>query len=485
MKIPTYNNINDIIITGLPFLVSTFIIIFDLFTYQFAIISIVILFISSFIILAKSINEGIFYKKICKLSLILGFTMYYSLPAFYQIILYLLQLDNYLHEFNIEIIIWGIFYLSLYFLLLLICLFLFKKNNSAKSHETRDNKLINEIKIMIFSLIGITIGLIPIIYFTPNIEVGLEEILGSRAVSKPWLQISRFGNAQSGVIVLTSSVMVGSLILLWAITQEKRITIILRILIGFIALLTTGIIYMDQGTRSVFLMVIIPFMSRKILMTWKKNKYHAMFISIVIITILTLALQFQLLYRYQYTRYEIKNYIFKDLLTLGKTSDFFQETLFSISIVPNIHDYFKENIIIEFLLSPIPRFIWESKPASEMIWYYTFYRTGINIDLQGGNILPGIVGQFYMNWGCIGIVIIALLLAYVATRIDNNISIKIIEGNSYKYYLYSSIAVWLFISYRLLSPGFLYPIICVAVIIFASGRQKDRKTLIKRWRTVC
>ena len=165
--------------------------------------------------------------------------------------------------------------------------------------------------------------------------------------------------------------------------------------------------------------------------------------------------------------------IYENILTLGGSIDFFKETVLSILAVPQYHDYFHESVILQFLVAPIPRFLWLEKPASEMIWFYTLFRWKVDIFATGGNILPGIVGQFYMSWGWWGIILIGFFLGYVTGKIDLIFFGKNNTNNIYFRALGILFLVWVFISFRLISPGLLYPIIIFGISVIMS-RYKSR-----------
>jgi hypothetical protein len=197
---------------------------------------------------------------------------------------------------------------------------------------------------------------------------------------------------------------------------------------------------------------------------------------IFIATIVGIALlQFQLLYRTSVSRATIFEMLFEDWFVLSGTIDFFKETLWAVMLVPAYHDYFRESTIVQFIISPIPRFIWPDKPASQLVWFYTMFRWNIDIYNQSGNLLPGVVGQFYMSWGWFGPIMIGSALGWLTKSIDSILYRIEIYDDPYAYSVGIMCAVWVFISYRLVSPAFFYPVFFGAAIVFLSRRIRGRR----------
>jgi hypothetical protein len=153
---------------------------------------------------------------------------------------------------------------------------------------------------------------------------------------------------------------------------------------------------------------------------------------------------------------------------MGGTSDFFSESVFAFSIVPAVHDFFHESALLQFVVAPIPRFLWPNKPLSELIWYYSMHRGGTDIYVTGGNIFPGIIGFYYMSWGWLGIVFISLLSGFVSAKTDLFFSKINMKKDIFRAGIGIMLVVWIFLSFRNLSPGFLYPVIFAFLILKVS-----------------
>jgi hypothetical protein len=182
-------------------------------------------------------------------------------------------------------------------------------------------------------------------------------------------------------------------------------------------------------------------------------------------------LQFQMLYRSVHTRSEMAVELLWGWNNLRSTIDFHRETVFAADLVPGQHDYFREPILLDFVVAPIPRGLWPSKPKPQMIQYYGQQRWNVNIYESSGNVLPGIIGQFYMNWGWAGVLLIGLGIGFLAAAVDKLATAYVGAGSRYGIAVAAMGAVWLFLSFRHLSPGFLYPLALASLVVHLSVRR--------------
>lgn len=431
-----------------------------------------LLFACSVGLVIRRLRKGLTLDRIANIAFVAGFVFWYSYPALVSFFLPNYRLNYDIYQFiNDETIVWALINLSLFLLSGVVVSTLFPLSNSIYPTDVFVESRTNPVSIIKLALGGSLFGMTPFILSENSFSEILYAISQSRALDKPWLQTENLGNAISPITLVTSSVMVASASLLWIVIQDKRVSKGIRVPIGFIALFVTTIIYFDQGTRSITALIIIPPIIVNFITLWRYSRPRAVVMFLLMSVIGTLLLQFQVLYRSSYTRSVILESISENWMTLRGTIDFFQETLFAVRLVPTFHDYFREIPLLDFLVSPIPRIVWPTKPVSDVVWFFTLSRSNIDIYTQGGNVLPGIVGQYYMSWGWAGPVMIGAFLGWLTSRLGIVLSRINIESNIYFSALGVMSVVWIFISYRLLSPGFLYPVIFAAMIIFASGNS--------------
>jgi oligosaccharide repeat unit polymerase len=88
--------------------------------------------------------------------------------------------------------------------------------------------------------------------------------------------------------------------------------------------------------------------------------------------------------------------------------------LFAEHLVPGQHGYFKELAEPYFIIHWIPRQVWPNKPIMESWTYYN------EAYVEGGafNVTPSVIGQFHLNWGLPGVIVIGLWLGFLTMFAD-------------------------------------------------------------------
>jgi oligosaccharide repeat unit polymerase len=92
----------------------------------------------------------------------------------------------------------------------------------------------------------------------------------------------------------------------------------------------------------------------------------------------------------------------------------FQAVLVATWLVPREHDYFFEPIEPYFAIHLIPRRIWPDKPIPDS---WSFYNQSYTVG-RGFNVTPSAIGQFHLNYGVAGVVLIGIWLGLMTNTID-------------------------------------------------------------------
>lgn len=124
-----------------------------------------------------------------------------------------------------------------------------------------------------------------------------------------------------------------------------------------------------------------------------------------------------------------------------------------IDLVPSVHDYLHGQSYYRILFTPIPRIIWPEKlPNTQVI-----VASWLNPDMIGLTIPPGIIGDTYINFGYLGIVIMMIFGMFFGI-LDS-------KYNSLTLFLWSSSSMWIF---HLVRGGFTNPLIIFSLILLLS-----------------
>ena len=135
----------------------------------------------------------------------------------------------------------------------------------------------------------------------------------------------------------------------------------------------------------------------------------------------------------------------------------FTPQLFAQFLVPRHHDYFMEPATPYFFTHFILRRFWPNKPNMAFWEYYDYawMRGGV------GNVTPSITGQYYMNWGVIGVVFIGTWMGFLARTADRLLSVLDMERQTAMACLVGMFYAFLMAAFRFYAPFYF------AYVVFA------------------
>jgi hypothetical protein len=93
----------------------------------------------------------------------------------------------------------------------------------------------------------------------------------------------------------------------------------------------------------------------------------------------------------------------------------FDSLLSALYLVPAFHPYFYELAEPYFVTHWVPRVLWSGKPNMES---WVFYNKVMTRRSMTTNVTPSIIGQYYMNWGCFGVVFAGLWIGMLTRWVD-------------------------------------------------------------------
>jgi len=150
-------------------------------------------------------------------------------------------------------------------------------------------------------------------------------------------------------------------------------------------------------------------------------------------------------------------------LTKNQGNTMFSEGLLAWNTIPDKKDFFKDNIfgmqipcagmiralpeqLYWFVIGPIPRALWTSKPIDPLWeWYNQAYTGGVN-GTVGTTISHGLVGSWYFNYGAFGAIEGALLVGWLMGIAER--SLQHSDGRPMGILMSLAFSVWLFRLYR-------------------------------------
>jgi hypothetical protein len=104
-------------------------------------------------------------------------------------------------------------------------------------------------------------------------------------------------------------------------------------------------------------------------------------------------------------------YVFSGAMVTGRQEaipsyvghEMFRELLFIVDQVPEVYPYKLGDTYWAQAVNPIPRFAWEDKPLGFGVEFAAWH--GFDALAGGPNMSPGIIGEMYVNFGLVGVVV--------------------------------------------------------------------------------
>jgi len=347
----------------------------------------------------------------------------------------------------------------------------FVTRSCKATKEFNETPSLNDRQIVLVIILLVILGLLPFALYGGSLGEIVQGILGSRALKpeKGWATTS-FDSQPLYVIGRACLVTAGSYSLLQILSAHRKFYVRCIGFFGFI--LAFVITYFDSGTRSWTILIVLP----SILLAFRKsiaeNKYKRWLVAAPILFLIIFWVA-QLQIKFRNTGFDASTVQAGDALEIWD-NDFFSETAVAINLVPAQMDYLYESTTVLFITNIIPRIVWPDKPFSDVIHKYSMGRRGYDewID-KGTNSLPGVVGQYYMSWGLLGVIEVSIFFGLIMAWIDTKLRLKGISP--LMQLLMTTMCIWLFVGFRGLWPGFHYPIIIIAVIVLYEKYQGRAK----------
>jgi len=328
-------------------------------------------------------------------------------------------------------------------------------------------------------LVGLlTLGLLPYLaYAASGAGPGTLILMLVGRADKPWRYETVYAGASTNTvfwIAQASLVAAGSMGLLGALFARGRKRRSINALGAFIAI---AIVFLDQGTRSLTAMLVMPPGLVWMFLSPSRVVRKVCWAGPLLALLLLALTQLQFYLRTDHDRAQLRDKSIAEVLAPRQHSDFFTETALAASIVPAERDYIRESPEWIILTNIIPRSWWEGKPVPQTFRVYSFYRWGRDVFVTGGNALPSVVGQYYMSWGWAGVVWAGVLFGAAFGWLER-IAVRC-HGEPYLLLVPFTWMVFLFVAFRYLAPGFHYSAVLLSFVWLVS-RRAPRHAAVRR-----
>jgi len=222
------------------------------------------------------------------------------------------------------------------------------------------------------------------------------------------------------------------------------------------------------GTRHLAVYLIMPVILAWLLTQPGRGLGRKVIRMILILLVVVVVLQAILLVR-SYGWDHLAEVDLGQILTSKPTYQF-ESLLVAVYLVPQRHDYFYEPMTPFFVIHWIPRRLWPAKPIPAAWTYYN----STWVENRKTNVTPSIIGQFYINWGTPGVVLIGFWLGWLTAMCDR-VAARIDPARQrLALVTLGMFYAFVFCSFRYYSPFYLQYWLFGALVMLALTRQRLR-----------
>ena len=162
-------------------------------------------------------------------------------------------------------------------------------------------------------------------------------------------------------------------------------------------------------------------------------------------------------------------------LIKNQGNSMFSEGLRGYDLIPEQHDFFSNNYwgqsivmpyvdtVWNFVIGPIPRALWTTKPVDPLWEWYNKVITGDYSGRVGTTVSKGLVGTWYFNYGICGVLEGGFLVGWLMGLCERCLQNS--EGRPMGLLMSLGFAVWLFRSFRDFAFNDLYGFIIGAIVL--------------------
>ncbi len=328
------------------------------------------------------------------------------------------------------------------------------------------------------------IGILPYFLFTQTsgFEAIYLSIFSGRSAQGPQWLIGRTGNANynwGGYIVhVLQTGQVGAQLAAFYALMISRSVVTKSICWSMWALHVA--LAFGTGSRGEVIFMALPVCAILFLkhQVWaasmlKRISLRAYILSGAALLVILLVVQIQIRYR---------NLGFSDVnleevtLTNIHGNNMFSEGLTGWGLIPDHHPFIQSRFIGESLVRPlpeaawrfvlhgIPRALWPSKPFDPLFQWHNSVKTGRDIgNTEGTTISTGLVGDWYMRYGFLGVIEGAWLFGWLCRVCERSLMLTI--SRPFGLLMSIGLAVILFRFYRNFTYQLVYPVLLPGIVM--------------------
>jgi hypothetical protein len=226
-----------------------------------------------------------------------------------------------------------------------------------------------------------------------------------------------------------------------------------------VAVILIAVICVTSGTRTMLFVLVMPSLS--IVTRAMRIRLRHLLVSILFVASMVVISEAMLRYRNLGFDRFLEVQASDGDVRVSKDNDFYSELIYSVALFPDVYPFSFESPVVIATANLVPRAWWPAKFDAKNSEHFMRVRMNQPSGELLGNILPGIIGQYWQIAGFVGFFPLVCWLRVLGLFSTTSINSHFV-GRSYLGYL----AAWTtFISFRNLAGGLIVPLLLTSLSV--------------------
>lgn len=370
------------------------------------------------------LNEGALSLYLC---IIISFAFWYWMPALY--VINMQHLNENMDQIDSSQLLDTVYIVTLYYIVTVIITITILKDVFNKIAIDHANN-ISESRLTFASIIvfGLALGYLVLRFLDQGSNVIADLILGIISAREHLTFFNKSQDIAASMFALWEIITICCSLYIFTINSLRGRLLSIS---GNLSLAAIAIMFTSSGTRAILLMTLFCLCVTKLIRIKSRSSTHsnkkrlisidktgiALSLSILIVVFISLSY----MARFEREKMDVADLVLSSTL---RNNDMFTELAFVLSEMKG----YNNDSVADFLLTPIsfmfPSFLGFDKSIPAHLVDFNLSRSGIDLLTDEGNVFPGIIADFHLNFGLLGPIalsIFIIIVIYCLAKITNSI----------------------------------------------------------------
>lgn len=374
-------------------------------------IIIIVIMLSLQVMRTLKLNEGALSLYLC---IIISFVFWYWMPALY--VINMQHFNENMDQIDSSQLLDTVYIVTLYYIVTIIVTTTILKDVFNK-FAIDDKNNISESRLTIASILVfvLALGFLSIRYLNQGTNIITDLILGLLSAREKLTFFNKSQDAIASMVALWEILTICCSLYIFTIHSLRGRLLSIS---GNLSLAAIAIMFTASGTRSILLMTIFCLfvtkfrrLKSRLSINSNKNRLLSFYnlgpvLSIFIVVFISLSY----MARFEREKMDVGEIVLSSTLS---NNDMFTELAFVLSDMKG----YKNDDVSVFLFTPVsfmfPSFLGFDKSIPAHLVDYNLSRSGIDLLTDEGNVFPGIIADFHLNFGLLGPITLSIFIVVV------------------------------------------------------------------------